>query len=165
MTIFVTNAGLQILARVTWRRAAVLLTTEVARNVEGTPLVRVVHSPTLSLPIHKVVAIKRDAYRPYAGKTMDSYASNATILRRDQWICAYCDGPADTVDHIVPISQGGPSTFGNQVAACKSCNGFKANRTPRKAGMALRHAPFVYDPWAVDQKEVWEMFMLHPKTD
>ena len=26
MTIFVTNAGLQILARVTWRRAAVLLT-------------------------------------------------------------------------------------------------------------------------------------------
>ncbi len=37
MTIFVTNAGLQILARVTWRRAAVLLTTGVARNVEGTP--------------------------------------------------------------------------------------------------------------------------------
>ena len=72
MTIFVTNAGLQILARVTWRRAAVLLTTEVARNVEGTPVVRVVHSPTVTLPIHKVVAIKRNAYRPYAGKSMDS---------------------------------------------------------------------------------------------
>ena len=69
------------------------------------------------------------------------------------------------VDHIVPVSKGGKSTFGNQVAACKSCNGFKANRTPRKAGMALRHAPFVYDPWAADQKEVWEMFILHPKTD
>ena len=80
MTVFVTNSGLQILARVTWRRAAILLTTEVARNVEGTPLVRVVHSPSVSLPIHKVVAIKRDAYRPFAGKTMDSYASTANIL-------------------------------------------------------------------------------------
>ena len=164
MIIFVTNAGLQILARVTWRRAAVLLTTGVARNVEGTPLVRTVHSPSISLPIHQVVAIKRDAYRPYAGKTMDSYASGASILRRDQWICAYCEGPADTVDHIMPQSRGGASTFGNQVAACKSCNGFKADRTPREAGIALRHAPFVYDPWAQDQKEVWELFTLRPKT-
>ncbi|MGV9714290.1 HNH endonuclease [Gordonia sp. NPDC003424] len=164
MTVFVTNAALQILARVTWQRAAVLLTTGVARNVEGTPLVRVVHSPSVAQPIHRVVAIKRDAYRPYAGKSMDSYASTATILRRDQWICAYCNGPADTVDHIVPQSAGGPSTFGNQVAACKSCNGFKADRTPRQAGMALRHAPFVYDPWAADQKEVWELFALGYST-
>lgn len=160
MTVFVTNSGLQILARVTWRRAAVLLTTGVARNVEGTPLLKVVHSPTISQPIHKVVAIKRNAYRPYAGKSMDSYASSATILRRDQWICAYCEGPADTVDHIVPQSRGGRSTFGNQVAACKQCNGFKAARTPREAAMPLRHAPFVYDPWAADQKEVWELFKL-----
>ena len=69
-----------------------------------------------------------------------------------------------TVDHIVPVSKGGKSTFGNQVAACKSCNGFKADRTPREAGIALRHAPFVYDPWAQDQKEVWELFTLRPKT-
>ncbi|MFM9376542.1 HNH endonuclease [Gordonia sp. VNK21] len=161
MTVFVTNAGMQILARVTWRRATVLLTTGVARNVEGTPLVKVVHSPTITQPVHKVVAIRHDAYRPYAGKSMDSYASSEAILRRDQWICAYCDGPADTVDHIVPRSVGGPSTYGNQVAACRECNSFKADRTPRQAGMALRHAPFVYDPWAQDQKEVWEMFALH----
>jgi len=89
MTIFFTNAGMQILARVTWRRATILLTTGVARNVEGTPLVRTVRSPTLTQPVHKVVAIKHDAYRPYAGKSMDSYASADTILRRDQWICAY----------------------------------------------------------------------------
>ncbi|MGC4936144.1 HNH endonuclease [Gordonia sp. DT30] len=165
MTIFVTNAGLQILARVTWRRAAVLLTTDVARNVEGTPLVRVVHSPSISQHIHQVVAIKRNAYRPYGGKSIDSYASGPTILRRDQWICAYCEGPADTVDHIVPQSRGGASTFGNQVAACKSCNGFKADRTPREAAMALRHAPFVYDPWAQDQKEVWELFTLGRQTE
>ena len=102
MTIFVTNAGLQILARVSWQRAATLLASGVARNMEGTPLVRTVQSPSLTLPIHKVVAIRRAAYRPFANKTIDSYASTDTIMRRDQWICAYCDGPADTVDHIVP---------------------------------------------------------------
>lgn len=165
MTIFVTNAGLQILARVTWRRATVLLTTGVARNVEGTPLVRVVRSPSLVQPVHQVVAIRGDAYRPYAGKSMDSHASADTILRRDQWICAYCDGPADTVDHIVPKSKGGASSYGNLVAACLECNGYKADRTPRQAGLPLRHAPFVYDPWAEDQKEVWAMFTLHAQPE
>lgn len=37
MTIFVTNAGLQILARVTWQRAATLLASGVARNMLGPP--------------------------------------------------------------------------------------------------------------------------------
>ena len=86
-------------------------------------------------------------------------------LRRMQPFCSTCGAREDlTVDHIVPVSKGGKSTFGNQVAACKSCNGFKANRTPRQAGMAMRHAPFVYDPWAQDQKEVWELFTLLPET-
>lgn len=165
MTVYVTNAGLQILARVGWQRAVTLLASGVARNMEGTPLVRTVRSPSLTLPVHKVVAIRRAAYRPFANKTIDSYASTDTIMRRDQWICAYCEGPADTVDHIVPQSRSGASTFGNQVASCLACNQTKADRTPREAGMQLRHAPFVYDPWADDQKVVYELFDLGAVTD
>lgn len=165
MTIFVTNAGLQILARVTWQRAATLLASGVARNMLGTPLVRVVHSPSTTLAIHQVVAIHRSAYRPWAGKTIDSYASPPTILARDSHTCAYCGGHADTVDHIVPQSRGGASTFGNQVAACHADNQRKAERTPREAGMALRHAPFAYDPWALDQAAVYELFTLGADVD
>ena len=46
-----------------------------------------------------------------------------------------------TIDHIVPRSQGGLTTWENCVLACVSCNARKANRTPEQAGMKLRRAP------------------------
>jgi 5-methylcytosine-specific restriction endonuclease McrA len=60
------------------------------------------------------------------------------VLRRDRHVCAYCGGRAATVDHILPLSRGGPNTWTNTVAACASCNALKADRTPDEAGMTLR---------------------------
>lgn len=160
MAIYLTNPGMQILARVSWQRAATLIATGVAHSVVCSPLVRVVRSPSMTVDVHQVAAIKTTAYRPWAGKTMDSYASTNAILTRDNWTCAYCEAPASTVDHIVPQSRSGPSTFGNQVAACFDCNNAKANRTPTEAGMRLLHLPYVHDPWAEDQKAVYELFSL-----
>jgi hypothetical protein len=45
------------------------------------------------------------------------------LLRRDP--CSYCGGPAGHADHIDPVSKGGPSTWDNLTAACKSCNSRK----------------------------------------
>lgn len=42
--------------------------------------------------------------------------------------CAYCGDPADTWDHIVPVSAGGRTTPGNILPACRSCNSSKGNR-------------------------------------
>lgn len=42
--------------------------------------------------------------------------------------CAYCGGPAETWDHILPISRGGRTTPGNVVSACYSCNSSKKDR-------------------------------------
>ncbi len=64
------------------------------------------------------------------------------VLRRDGRTCAYCGGHADTVDHLVPQSRGGPNTWLNTVAACGRCNAFKANRTPAEARMVLRFTPY-----------------------
>jgi 5-methylcytosine-specific restriction endonuclease McrA len=44
--------------------------------------------------------------------------------------CAYClrsDVPL-TMDHIIPVSKGGPHTQGNVVPSCKSCNSRKGAR-------------------------------------
>lgn len=65
------------------------------------------------------------------------------VLRRDRHRCAYCDGFADTVDHLLPASRGGANTWLNTVAACGGCNARKANRTPEEAGMLLAYAPRV----------------------
>lgn len=43
-------------------------------------------------------------------------------------VCAYCQNPATTFDHIVPLSRGGLTEPGNIVPACRSCNSSKRDR-------------------------------------
>ena len=80
--------------------------------------------------------------------------SYRAVHERDHWTCAYCGRSVSktpaceallaTVDHILPSSRGGASSWTNLVSACKECNNRKADRTPAEARMALRVEP--YDP-------------------
>jgi hypothetical protein len=65
------------------------------------------------------------------------------VLKRDQGLCQYeaCHSRATTVDHIIPLCQGGRSTWQNLVAACLTCNQKKGGRTPEQAGMRLKRIP------------------------
>lgn len=52
-----------------------------------------------------------------------------TVLDRDGWICSYCGGVADTVDHIYPRVKGGDTwALDNLQSLCKSCNSRKGGR-------------------------------------
>ena len=42
--------------------------------------------------------------------------------------CAYCGGPADTLDHIVATVAGGQDTEDNLTGACRRCNSAKKDR-------------------------------------
>jgi len=46
-----------------------------------------------------------------------------------------------TVDHVIPRSKGGASSWVNMVAACRDCNLAKGNRTPKEAKMDLKSKP------------------------
>jgi len=66
------------------------------------------------------------------------------VFTRDKFQCMYCgsDRKSDlTVDHILPKSRGGPTTYTNCVTSCIKCNQKKGNRTPEEAGMTLTSAP------------------------
>jgi len=71
--------------------------------------------------------------------------SRKNLYRRDHYTCQYCGGrrpPQElTIDHIVPRSLNGKSTWTNCVLACLECNVRKGNRTPEEAGMRLVRAP------------------------
>ena len=69
--------------------------------------------------------------------------SRAGVLVRDRHRCGYCGAHATTVDHLLPQSRGGDSTWLNTVAACASCNHRKAARTPGEARMRLLTQPRV----------------------
>ncbi len=43
--------------------------------------------------------------------------------------CVYCNSPSEIqMDHIIPISKGGPETADNMIAVCKECNLSKGDR-------------------------------------
>ena len=67
------------------------------------------------------------------------------IFLRDKNHCQYCKRrfPASqlSLDHVIPSSRGGRTTWENIVSACLKCNVGKGGRTPREAGMALASRP------------------------
>ncbi len=72
-----------------------------------------------------------------------AYCTRRGALRRDRNRCAHCGGHAGTVDHVLPAARGGRLTWMHAVAACLTCNGRTADRTPAQARMPLRLSPGV----------------------
>jgi len=71
------------------------------------------------------------------------------ILLRDRNTCQYCSEvlPSSelTLDHVVPRSRGGASTWENLVACCHLCNRQKGNQLPVEAGMRLMREPRAFN--------------------
>ena len=67
------------------------------------------------------------------------------IFARDNNQCQYCGKRFPTtelsLDHVLPRSQGGQSTWENIVCACIRCNVRKGGRTPKQAHMTLIRKP------------------------
>src|SRR5262245_41560024 len=67
------------------------------------------------------------------------------IFARDNNQCQYCGRRFPTnelsLDHVIPRSQGGQSTWDNIVCACVKCNVKKGGRTPKQAHMSLIRKP------------------------
>jgi 5-methylcytosine-specific restriction endonuclease McrA len=81
--------------------------------------------------------------------------SRFNIYNRDKNTCQYCGRVFPrhelNLDHVIPRSQGGRSTWENVVCSCQSCNRKKGGRTPEQAGMKLLRPP---------RKPDWTPFMI-----
>jgi HNH endonuclease len=143
-------------------RKGVVMSAVIVLNTDNTALHTVSIKHAILMLVREVAIVEeaRDGHRigPYPWplvlrliryvKTTFLYArtpawSKRGVLRRDHHRCAYCEGPADTVDHLLPQSRGGTNSWQNTVAACTRCNNRKANRTPAEAGMWLAWKPGV----------------------
>ncbi|MGC4006257.1 MAG: HNH endonuclease [Pirellulales bacterium] len=67
------------------------------------------------------------------------------LFARDGNLCQYCGKTFPTselsLDHVMPRSRGGDTSWENIVCACVECNVRKGGRTPTEAGMKLIRHP------------------------
>jgi len=144
--VLVVNATYEPINITSVKRAMVLITKGAALIEESRPvrLHRDFMAPS-------VVRLRR--YRKVPHRTQ--VLSRKNIYIRDSYTCQYCGerfAAKDlTLDHVVPKSRGGASTWENMVTACdnhyvdgkfvRGCNQKKDDRTPEEAGMEVRRRP------------------------
>ena len=149
------------------KRAVALLMHDVAERVEDSD--RVLRSPSQVFAVPSVVRLKKYVKRPPHQKVA---FNRKNVFRRDENTCQYCDARGNdlTLDHVMPRSRGGGTSWKNVVACCRRCNAKKRDRTPEEANMLLKRKPyaprFVFSSAfgilpSIDP--VWEKYLPQPK--
>lgn len=134
-SVLVLNAGYEPLHNVSVKHAIKMIIREVAVIEESDE-----QKQFGSFPFPKVLRLVKYIKINWRGK--NPRFSKSKLYQRDNFECAYCGKTANTIDHIVPRSRGGITTWKNTVASCLKCNHKKGNRTPEEAGMKLRFKPY-----------------------
>ena len=137
--VLVLNASYEPINVCAARRALVLVLKGVASTEE--PSSHTVHSERRRMPLPSVIRLLEYRRIPHQTRAL----TRRNILMRDRYTCQYCENtrPAGelTLDHVIPRSRNGGSSWENLVACCIPCNNRKGNRTPEEAGMRLSRAP------------------------
>ncbi|MDQ3994499.1 MAG: HNH endonuclease [Actinomycetota bacterium] len=136
--VLVLNASYEPLNVCSVRRAHVLVFKGKAEVIEdaGKPL----RSAAAEFVWPHVIRLLRYIRVP---RSVQRKISRRALFARDKWRCQYCgtDGGKLTLDHVVPRSRGGDSSWENVVTSCAPCNLRKGNRTLEEAGMRLHAHP------------------------
>jgi 5-methylcytosine-specific restriction endonuclease McrA len=137
--VLVLNASYEPINICAARRAMVLVCKGAAMVQEVSP--HWVRAGKTKFPLPSVIRLL--SYR--AVPRINRSVSRRSIMVRDSHTCQYCRSvlPAArlTLDHVIPRSRGGRSTWENLVACCYPCNNRKGDRLPAEAQMTLLRPP------------------------
>ena len=126
MPVLVLNASYEPINICGARRALVLVLKGIARTEEEHGLMLHAQRSRISMP--SVIRLLEYRRIPHQTRAL----SRKNILLRDRNTCQYCGevfAPSElTLDHVIPRSRGGNSTWENLVACCHACNRRKGNR-------------------------------------
>lgn len=100
-----------------------------------------IHTPSTQVAAPAVIKLIR--YKGFPPRK--ARLSRRNIFLRDDMQCQYCGraprGDELTIDHVVPRSLGGRTTWDNVVLACARCNTRKGSKSPEQAGLVLARLP------------------------
>jgi 5-methylcytosine-specific restriction endonuclease McrA len=137
--VLVLNASYEPINVCAARRALVLVLKGVASTEEHSA--GQLRSARREIPVPSVIRLLEYRRMPHQTRAL----SRKNILMRDRYTCQYClktlNSGELTLDHVLPRSRRGESSWENLVACCHPCNNRKGNRTPEEAGFTLARVP------------------------
>ena len=159
--VLVLNLDHSPVAVVSPQKAIVLLLLEKANCLSTYELLEI---RTVSRSFEYPAVISLNDYKniPYRGVLLN----RVNLFRRDGGECQYCGSRRHlTIDHVIPRSKGGKTSWTNLVTACNRCNVNKGDKTPEQAGLILKKEPFkpslsyFLSEYAERQAEQWLPFL------
>ena len=116
------------LSAVDWKTAVKLVVTRNVIIIKEYPE-WVIRSPSTSLKVPSIVMLRK--FHKFSKKVK---FSRSNVFLRDMFACQYCKDVFEkkdlTIDHLIPKSKGGETSWENVTTSCKSCNLKKADTIP-----------------------------------
>lgn len=138
-SVLLLNASYEPMGVISWRRAVSLWFSGKVEVVEEYD--RDIRSVSIIIKAPAVVRLLR--YINVRGRNVPLTRIN--IFARDGFSCQYCGitvkATQATLDHVLPRSRGGQTSWENMVCCCVKCNRKKGHCTPKEASMPLRSTP------------------------
>ncbi len=164
------NASYEPLRVIPVQKAVGLMMRGVVEGVEG--VAARLRTPSTVFEVPSVLRLRYYVNVPHRKAAW----SRRAVLTRDGYTCIYCGIRVGaryrgrhltrtdfTVEHLIPRSRGGGSTWTNTACACRWCNHRKADRTPHEAGMRLRWEPKIprvnYVIASGDMPSEWKVYL------
>ncbi len=145
MSVLLLNASYEPLAVVSWRRAMTLMVTGRAELVaqDGDRVVR--SAGGAEYPWPQVVRLMQMVHFASMRAPVPPRFSKAALNVRDERSCQVtgCEDRGSTIDHVVPRSRGGETSWENCVLMCQRHNSRKGDRSLEQLGWTLKQRPAV----------------------
>jgi len=132
----VLNATYEPIGVVPARRAVILALAEKVDVLSESGAT--ISSANLDLAVPSVVRLRYYVKVPYQ---RTAPLSRRAVFARDNAACQYCGKAAESIDHVIPRSKGGPHVWENVVACCRRCNTYKSDRLLKDCDLELRSTP------------------------
>lgn len=144
MQVLLLNASYEPCRIISAERAVVLILTGKAEPVSDSG--HVMRSPSTEVRVPLVARLVKMAKVPRMSRVP---FSRKMLAVRDDQTCQFndCTSRGTTVDHLLPSSRGGKTTWENTVLACQDHNFKKADKTTEEMGWKLKKKPEpIYGP-------------------
>jgi 5-methylcytosine-specific restriction endonuclease McrA len=167
MRTLVLNSGYEPLFLTGWQRALILVLSDKAEVVQVNGAIIRTVSTHFAMP--SVIRLNRYVKR-YA-RTKTAKCNRINVFARDHGECQYCGVEVDhkmgSIDHVVPRSRGGRTSWHNVVLACQPCNHKKADMLPEECGLILRRKPrapswldILHMHLSEEQRDLWSEYFF-----